>query len=78
MGLRSMIILKVAFQNATQMLFATHKYMIETFAPDRADQPFHIWSLPGIVRGSDYFLNLQFRHTAAEFFAIDLIPIPQQ
>src|SRR5215471_8679868 len=74
----TMVILKVAFQNVTQMLFANYNYMIETSAPDRADKPFHIWSLPGAVRGSDYFLNLHSSHTLAEFFAIDLIAIPQQ
>ena len=36
----SVVVAGVRFQNAAQMRLAQHNHMIDTLAPDRADQPF--------------------------------------
>src|SRR5262245_14729758 len=75
---RSMIISKVTFQDATQMIFAEHNHIIETFSPDRADEPLHIWTLPRTVWCSDHFLNLHPLYPPTELLAIYLVAIPEQ
>src|SRR5262245_15710997 len=75
---RSMIISKVALQDATQMIFAEHNHIIETFAPDRADEPLHIWTLPWAVWCSDHFLNLHPVYPPTELLAVYLVAIPQE
>jgi hypothetical protein len=77
MSSRPVIILKVAFQDATQMMFAEHNNMIGALAPDRADEPLYIWGLPRTVWCSDYFLNLHPCHLEAKFFSVDLISISE-
>src|SRR5215813_5854640 len=78
MGSRAMIISKVAFQYTAQMPFAQHNHMIETFTPDRPDQPLHIWALPRTMWRGNHFFNLHPFHSATKLFAIYLIAIPQE
>jgi hypothetical protein len=41
-----MIVGEVAGQDAAQMAFAENQYVIQTLAPDRADEPLREWILP--------------------------------
>jgi hypothetical protein len=38
------------------MVFAENDYMVQTFAPDGADQPFHVGRLPRAMWGCHHFL----------------------
>src|SRR5262245_42436972 len=60
------------------MVFAENDYMVQTLAPDSADQPFHIGRLPRTMWGCHHFLNPHSRHSPTEFFAVNLIPISEE
>src|SRR5215468_836155 len=72
MGSRPMVIIKVALQYPTQMLFSKYDHMIETLAPDRADEPFHIWTLPRTMWCIDSC------HSPTELFTVYLVAISQK
>lgn len=52
--------------------------MVEALPPDAANQAFRISILPRAPWCSDHFLNLHPFQSMAEFFTVDLIPIPEQ
>ena len=43
---RGVVVRHVLIEHLTQMVLAEHDYVIQTFAPDAADHPFHIPVLP--------------------------------
>jgi hypothetical protein len=53
------IILKIAFQDLSQMPFSQHDHVIQAVAPDESDQPFHVGPVPWTGRSGENFLNAQ-------------------
>src|SRR5215467_2368407 len=52
--------------------------MIQTFAANRADEPFHISTLPGAARGGKYLLDAHCFHLSNKILAENLITVAQQ
>ena len=68
---RPVIVREVAGQGAAQVLFAQDDDMIETLAPDRADEPLREGILPRTVRRGLDFTDANALHTFAERMAVD-------
>ena len=56
------VVIEVARQDASEVGLVEHDDMIQTLAPDRADQPFDVGILPGRPRRGQHFLD---PHTAS-------------
>ena len=52
--------------------------MIQAFAPDRADEPFHERILSGAVRRRNDFLDLHALHSVPKLVAVDVVTIAQE
>jgi len=57
------------------MGFAQHDHMIQAFATDRADQPFHVGVLPRQAGRGDDILDTQAFDPLTESVAIDRIAV---
>src|SRR5881409_1488725 len=68
---RPVIVREVAGQGAAQVLFAKDDDMIETLAPDRADEPLREGVLPRAVRRGLDFTDAHALYTFAERMAVD-------
>src|SRR6058998_1418767 len=68
---RPVIVREVAGQGAAQVPFAKDDDMIETLAPDRADEPLREGVLPRAVRRGPDFTDAHALHTCAESMAVD-------
>ena len=75
---RPAIVREVAGQAAAQVLFAKHDDMIETLAPDGADEPLHAGVLPRAVRSGPDFTDTHALHTFAERMAVDRVAIAEE
>ena len=70
-GARLVVVRQVAGEGAAQVAFAKDDDMIETLAPDRADQPLRKRVLPRAVRRGLDFIDAQALHPFPERMAID-------
>ena len=73
-----MIVGEVAGQNAAQVAFAENQNVIQTLAPDRADEPLREGILPWAVRGREDFLDPHALHSVPKLFAVDLVTVAQE
>src|SRR5216684_3363764 len=60
------IVREVAGQDPAQVRFAEDENVIQTLAPDRADEPLREGILPRAVRGRENFLDPHAFHSAPE------------
>ena len=72
------IVGEVAGQNAAQVAFAENQNVIQTLAPDRADEPLREGILPRAVRGREDFLDPHALHSVPKLFAVDLVTVAQE
>ena len=72
------IVGEVAGQNAAQVAFAENQNVIQTLAPDRADEPLREGILPRAVRGREDFLDPHALHSVPKLFAVDLVAVAQE
>src|ERR1035441_10505116 len=75
---RPMIILNVRRQDAAQMTLIENYDVIETRAPDRANDPLDISVLPGRSRRGNDFIESHRLNAIAEAPTIRCVTIPQQ
>ena len=73
-----MIILKIAFQDLSQMPFSQHDHVIQAVTPDGSNQPLPKGALPRTCRNGEDFLDAHAPDSFAKVTPIDLIPIPEQ
>src|SRR5215470_17533888 len=52
--------------------------MVQALAPNRANDPFHIRSLPGRARGRQHFFDVHVSHPFSEVLAKDAVAVAQQ
>src|SRR2546426_7117022 len=72
------IVGEVAGQDAAQVAFAENQNVIQTLAPDRADEPLREGILPRAVRGREDFLDPRALHSVPKLFAVDLVAVAQE
>jgi hypothetical protein len=68
------MILKISFQDPSQMRLSKDNHMIEAFPADRSDQPFHIAPLPWTGRRGQDLLYAHALDALVEVVPIDLVP----
>ena len=73
-----MVVREVASQGAAQVPFAKNEYVIQTLAPDRADEPLREGILPWAVRRREDFLDTHALHTAPKVLAVDLVAVAKE
>ena len=71
MSSRSVVVLEVRSKNALEVAFVEHNYMIQTLAPDRADQTFDVGILPGRSPGRGNLLDTHVRNSILEMVSVD-------
>src|SRR6266850_2207292 len=69
---------EVAGQDAAQVAFAKNQNVIQTFAPDRADEPLREGILPRAVRRREDFLDPHALHAVPKLLAVDLVTVAQE
>jgi hypothetical protein len=74
----SVIVREVARQDAAQVAWAEDQNVIQALAPDRADEPFREWVLPGAVRRREDFVDPHALQSVTKLLAIDLVTIAQE
>jgi len=62
---RPVVVREIASQNAAQMPFAKDKHVIQTLAPDGADEPLREGVLPLALRRREDFSDLSFAKTSS-------------
>src|SRR5882672_6390698 len=72
------IVREVAGQDAAQVAFVEDENVIETLAPDRADEPLREGILPGAVRRRQDFLDPHALHSVPKLLAVDVVTIAQE
>src|SRR5439155_9486033 len=72
------IVGEVAGQDAAQVAFAENQNVIQTLAPDRADEPLREGILPRAVRRREDFLDPHALHSVPKLLAVDLVAIAQE
>src|SRR5213596_4169299 len=70
---RPVVVREVASQGAAQVPFAEDEYVIQTFAPDGADEPLREGVLPRTVRGREDFTDAQALHALPEHVTVDRV-----
>ena len=74
-GSRAVIVGEIALQAVPQMSLIENDDVIETFPPNRADQPLHICILPRTPRCSDNCFHRERAEAIAELGSVDGIAI---
>ncbi len=74
----AVIVDEVARQDAAQVPLAENEHMVQTLAPDRADEPFHAGILSRAVRGRQHFTDPHALHASLERVAVDLVAIAEE
>jgi hypothetical protein len=69
---------EVADQDAAHVPFAEDENVIQTFAPDRADQALHERVLPWAVRCGEDFGDPHTLHAMAKLLVVNLVTIVQE
>src|SRR5947199_9941348 len=75
---RPVVVREVASQGAAQVPFAKDKDLIQTLAPDRADEPLREGILPRAVRRGQDFNDSQALHTLPQDVAVDRVAIAEE
>jgi len=71
----AVIIREVACPDAAQVPLAQNEDLVETTAPDRADEPFHDGMLPRALWGRGHFTDAHALDSVPERVAVDLVAI---
>jgi hypothetical protein len=75
---RPVVVREVASQGAAQMSFAKDEDVIQTLAPDRADQPLREGVLPWAVRRRQDFTDAHALHALPEHVPVDRVAIAEE
>ena len=75
---RPVIVRDVAGQDAAQVRFTKDEHMVQTLAPDRADEPFREGVLPRAGRGGQDFPDAHALHAVPERVTVDLVTIAEE
>jgi hypothetical protein len=75
---RCVVILEVASQNVTQVALAEDNDVVETVAPDRADQAFGEGILPRTLSGREDLLDPHALHTSTEGVTVDGVSVAKE
>jgi len=74
----AVIVREVGSQQAAQVAFAQDENVIETLAPDRADEPFCEGVLPRTVGRGQHFTDAQALHALPKSETVDAIAIAEE
>src|SRR6266481_9554189 len=72
------IVREVAGQETAQVPFAKDEYMIQTLAPDGADEPLREGVLPRAVRRREDFTDAHALHAMPEHMTVDRVAIAEE
>src|SRR5205807_4679781 len=75
---RPVVVREVASQGAAQVAFAKDEDMIQTLAPDGADEPLREGILPWAVRRRQDFTDAHALHALPEHVTVDRVAIAEQ
>src|SRR5216684_138133 len=75
---RLVIVREVAGQETAQVPFAKDEYMIQTLAPDGADEPLREGVLPRAVRRREDFTDAHALHALPEHVTVDRVAITEE
>jgi len=75
---RLVVIGEIVGQDSAQVSFAEHENVIQTLAPDRADQAVGERILPGAVRCREDFVDAHALHAMAKLLAVHLVTVAQK
>src|SRR5216684_955641 len=75
---RLVIVREVAGQETAQVPFAKDEYMIQTLAPDGADEPLREGVLPRAVRRREDFTDAHALHALPEHVTVDRVAIAEE
>ena len=75
MGTETVVILKVAGQNAPQMQLVQHDHVVQAFTADTPNEPSDIGVLPRTPGSDDDFFDPHMPHPLPKRGAIDAVPI---
>src|SRR6267143_1269260 len=78
MSASAVIVLEVAGQDAAEVSFAENEHVIQTLAPDRADEARGERILPGAVGRREDFGDPQALHAVPKLLAVDLVAVAQE
>ena len=74
-GSAAVVVGEVVCEQTVQVGLVEHDDMVQAFAPNRPDQPFHIRRLPGATRRDTELGQAQGLGAAPELQAINAIPV---
>ena len=69
---------EVADEDAAQVRLTQNEDMVQTLAPDRADEPFHEGILPRALGGRQDFTDVHALHSVPERVAVDRVVITEE
>ena len=72
------VILEIRLQGPPQGGFIEHQDVVQALPPDRSNQPFHVWILPGRSRGRQDLPDGHPSHPLAKRTSIDRVAIMEQ
>jgi len=75
---RPVVVREVASQGAAQVPFAKNEDVIQTLAPDGADEPLREGVLPRALRRREDFTNTQALHALPEHVTVDRVAIAEE
>jgi len=75
---RPVVVREVASQGAAQVPFAKDEYVIQTLAPDGADEPLREGVLPWAVRRREDFIDAHALHALPEHVTVDRVAIAEE
>ena len=78
MSTRPVVVREVATQGAAQVPFAKDEYVIQTLAPDGADEPLREGVLPWAVRRREDFIDAHALHALPEHVTVDRVAIAEE
>ena len=78
MGSRSVIVIQVGSEDATERALMEHDHMVQAFPPNGSNHPLHVGSLPGGARRGQNFADAHVSHLLSEVRAEDSIAVAQQ
>ena len=75
---RPVVVREVASQGAAQVPFAKDEYVIQTLAPDGANEPLREGVLPRAVRRREDFTDTHALHALPEHVTIDRVAVAEE
>lgn len=75
---RLMVIDEIAGHDAVQVPRVDDEHVIQTLAPDRADEPLRERVLPRALRRREHFVDAHALYAMPELLTVDLVTIPEE